>query len=88
MSGDYPRTPAEAARLIWENDRAIDRVTEELRELRLKLPGLIKAKRLAYAEAFLAAQGAENFRRQKAEEASAEAAFERDLCEQEIEACR
>jgi hypothetical protein len=88
MNGEYPRNPTEAARLLWENDRFIDEVTAELRQLRLRLPHLIKAKRLAYARAFLTAQGAEHYRRQKAEEASAEEAFARDLCEQEIEACR
>lgn len=85
---DQPRTPAEAARAMWENDREIAEVTSNLRQLRDRMPGLLKARRLAYARAFLTAQGPEYFRKQTAEQAAAEASFAVDTCEQEMEACR
>lgn len=85
---EEPRTPAEAARALFLIDQEVTEVTAELKAARRRLPGLNKAKRCVYAEAFLRAQGAEHFRKQTAELAVADAAFQRDACEQEMAACQ
>lgn len=84
---EEPTTPAEAARALWLIDQEVTQVTAALRVERKKMPALNKVKRRVYAEAFLRAQGPEHFRKQTAELAVAEAAFQRDTCEQEMAAC-
>lgn len=86
--GEEPRTPAEAARALWQIDRETVRVTAALKAQRRRLPKLNKVRREAYAKAFLQAQGPEHFRRQTAELAASAASFDRDACEQEMEACK
>lgn len=83
-----PENPIEARRSLWRLDMEYSRARKELRELRRKMPGLNKAKRVAYARAFLTAEGPMDIRKQKAELAQADAVFDRDACEQEIEACQ
>lgn len=85
---DEPRTPLEAAHALWLIDQEVTAVTAALKKQRLLFPKLIRARREAYARAFLKAQGPEHFRKQTAELAASEASFARDTCDQEMEACK
>ncbi len=88
MNEAFPETPLEAAREMWLADREAKAQVDELKALRAAYPHLVKAKRLTYARAFLQAQGPEYFRKQTAELAVADAAFQLDTCDQQIEACK
>lgn len=83
-----PLTPVEAARVLWQIGQEIHDHTEELIKLRKRLPALLRERRLAYARDYLSTEGSIEFRKQRAELASADAKFAVDVHEQEMEAVR
>ncbi len=85
---EEPQNPAEAARALWELDRNAAQVRLELKALRKKLPALNKVHRVTYARALLGSDGPMDVRKQKAVVASADALFDKEACEQEMEACK
>jgi hypothetical protein len=87
MSGE-PLTPAEAAKVLWDIGNQIDEATTFLIRERSRYTGLVKARRLTFAEAFLTAEGPQDQRRQIAEKAAAAVRFEEEACEQSIESLK
>lgn len=87
MSGP-PLTPAEAARVLWQIGQEIDDATTELIAERKRFPPLVRDRRMVFAGAFLRAEGAQDYRRQLAEQAAAEARLAEETCEQSIEALK
>jgi len=89
MTGDGPPlTPVDAARTLWQIGQDISAATADLIQQRRQYPGLVRARRMAFARAFLAAEGAQDYRRQVAEQAAAEARMAEETCEQSIEALK
>jgi hypothetical protein len=85
---EEPLTPAEAARALWLLDQEADRTRAELKLLRKKIPGLNKAYVVTRARAFLESEGPIEVRKNLAILAAADALFQKEACEQEMEACR
>src|SRR6185312_6631586 len=85
---EAPRTPVEAARLLWQVDQEKDAVTAQLCEVRRRIAALRKAHRLAYARAFLSGQGTVEDRKRATERDTIDEWFAVEAAEQELEACR
>lgn len=87
MSGP-PLTPAEAAKVLWDIGNQIDEATTDLIKERARYTPLVMARRRAFAEAFLTAEGPQDQRRQVAEKAALDARFEEEACDQSIESLK
>lgn len=86
MSNTAPLTPSDAARVLWQIDQEMTTHTNELVRLRLALPGLARAAKLAYARAYLSSDGSIEAKKQMAAVAADDAKFALDTHEQMIEA--
>lgn len=81
-------TPNEIAKALIVLSRQMYAKVRELRELGDKAAKAKKEAKVAYAKAFLSAEGAMDVRKQVAEVAAAEAKFRADAAEQEVSACK
>ncbi|MCW2899292.1 MAG: hypothetical protein JWO67_1557 [Streptosporangiaceae bacterium] len=81
-------TPTEIAKALIVLTRQMYAKVRELRELGEKSAKAKKEAKVAYAHAFLAAQGPMDVRKQEAELAAAEARFVADVADQEVSACK
>lgn len=81
-------TPNEVAKALIVLSRQMYAKTREMRELGEKAARAKKDAKVAYAQAFLSAEGPMDIRKQVAEMAAADAKFESDVAEQEVSACK
>lgn len=81
-------TPTEVAKALIVLSRQMYEKNRELRELGKTAAAKRKDAKVAYAKAFLEADGPMDIRRQIAELAAAEAKFEAEVAEQEVSACK
>lgn len=84
----HPPTYLDVARFLSWCSHALDKATLRAEQVAQELPLLRKQYRLAYAEAYLTAEGTVEDRRQQAVRASVDALFEMEVCEQRLRAAR